>query len=315
MKRTQHIKPQNRQTGRIVTICLLSLFAVIFIAGACIFLSVVREHKGASNAYQALRADTRKSAEAAGTTAGDAALSTPATVSADREPPAGEEADTQTIADVSAVPQVSMDFSALKEQCPDIRAWLFAEGTRLDYPVVQTDNNEYYLKHLYNGERNSSGALFIDYRNTGLFTDRNTVIYGHFTKDGGMFATVRSYRKQRFYDEHPTMLLYTPAGDYLVELVCGTVEDGNAEFVEFEFDTDSDFHAYIDPRIERSTFKSDVEVGPQDKLVSLCTCSYERENARYMLIGKLTPLTDDTAPVKNNGTPDLSGDPDTGSGR
>lgn len=285
MKRSDRKKTHQCQAGTIITICLLSLFAVIFIVGAYIFFSVVREHRGAADAYRSLRPIAAGSAAAGELPDGTVIEFTPAA--------AGDDRARQADANVPPVPQSSLDFSALKEQCPDIKAWLFAEGTRLDYPVAQTDNNDYYLRHLYNGERNSSGTLFIDYRNTGLFTEQNTVIYGHHTKDGGMFATVRSYRKQSFYDAHPTMTLYTLDGDYLIELICGTVEDGNFEFVEFEFDDVSAFYAYIDSRRERSTFRSDVEVEPGDKLVSLCTCSYERENARYMLMGKLTPIMED----------------------
>ena len=91
------------------------------------------------------------------------------------------------------------------------------------------------------------------------------------------------------------MLLCTPNGDYLVELVCGTVEDGNYEFVQFEFDNNNDFYAYINSRRDRSTFQSDVEIGPGDKIISLCTCSYEWNNARYMIIGKLTPIMEKLA--------------------
>ena len=71
------------------------------------------------------------------------------------------------------------DFSSLQAGSPDTVAWITGEDTPIDYPVMHTDNNEYYLSHLYSGEENRYGALFVDCRNTGLFTDPNTVIYGH----------------------------------------------------------------------------------------------------------------------------------------
>lgn len=324
MKKTKHGKTQNRQAGRFIRICLLLLFGMIFIAGAYISSSVLLQRRSAADAYGALRADTQKSIAVAGETPAEAVPeavpetatehmyifipkpapeSMPEAVSDKQEQKAAAETPDGTDeekAEAAPVPRISMDFSPLRELCPDIRAWLFAEGASLDYPVVQTDNNEYYLSHLYNGEKNPSGTLFLDYRNTGLFTEQNSVVYGHRMKNGSMFGSLLSYKRQDFYDEYPAMLLYTPEGDYLIELVCGTVEDGNSEFVEFEFDNDNDFYAYIDSFRSRSMFHSEVEIEPEDKLISLCTCSYEQENARFMLIGKLTPVMEDQAPLAVN---------------
>ena len=77
---------------------------------------------------------------------------------------------------------------------------------------MHTDNNEYYLSYLYSGEENRYGALFVDCRNTGLFTDPNTVIYGHNMKNDAMFGSLMGYKEQAYYEEHPTMTLYTPDG-------------------------------------------------------------------------------------------------------
>ena len=156
--------------------------------------------------------------------------------------------------------------------------------------MLHTDNNEYYMDHLYNKEANSSGSIFADYRNHGDFSDRNTVLYGHHMGNGTMFGSIEHYASQDFYDSTPTMMLYTPEGDYLIELISGTHESGDEQFVEFEFKTEEDFMKYVESFRERSTFKSDVQVQPGDKLISLCTCAYVFNNARYMLMGRLVPL-------------------------
>lgn len=190
-------------------------------------------------------------------------------------------------------PRSALDFSALKETNPEIAGWLKAEGIGIDYPVMHTDNNEYYLTHLYDGTPNANGALFIDFSNTEGFKDDNTVIYGHNMRSGAMFNVLNEYKSQDFYDAWPTMTLYTPEGDYLIELICGTIEDGDYAFVEFNFDDEDDFCSYIESRRSRSTFQSNVEIGPEDRIISLCTCSYEWNNARYMIMGKLTPIMED----------------------
>lgn len=187
---------------------------------------------------------------------------------------------------------ISMDFTELKKENSDIIGWLYSEGTKIDYPVLQTDDNSYYMNHLFSGETNASGSLFADYRNNGNFSDKNTVIYGHHMRNGTMFGSIEAYREQEFYDAAPSMMLYTPEGDYLIELISGTDESGNEQFVEFDFEDEETFTDYIDSFRERSSFQSKVKVHPGDRLISLCTCTYVFNNARYMLIGRLVPLYD-----------------------
>lgn len=183
-----------------------------------------------------------------------------------------------------------MDFTKLQDINQDIGAWLLSEDTPIDYPVLQAYDNRCYLNHLYTGEINGAGSLFLDYRNTGLFTDRNSVIYGHHMKNESMFHTLEGYKKQDYYDSHPIMILYTPDGDYLVELISGTIEDGMKEFVKFDFENEEDFTEYVNALRSRSTFQSTVELQPDDRLLSLCTCSYEWSEASYLVVGRLTPI-------------------------
>ena len=187
------------------------------------------------------------------------------------------------------------DFSSLQAGSPDTVAWITGEDTPIDYPVMHTDNNEYYLSHLYSGEENRYGALFVDCRNTGLFTDPNTVIYGHNMKNDAMFGSMMGYKEQAYYEEHPTMTLYTPDGDYTIELLSGRLENGDREFVRFRFESKEDFTGYIQSLQSRSTFSSHGTAVPGDRLVSLCTCTYEQNNARYLVVGRLLPVSESGA--------------------
>lgn len=190
----------------------------------------------------------------------------------------------------SAKRRHSMDIESLRGTYPEMKAWILAEGTGIDYPIMQTTDNDYYLSHLYDGTSNANGSIFIDYRNTGMITDDNTVIYGHHMQNEAMFQPLMEYKEQDFYDAHPTMMIYTEEGDYLVELICGTIENGDFEFVRFNFDDFNDMNGYVEELKKRSTFESGVSLFPGDKLVSMCTCTYERQNARYMLLGRLIGL-------------------------
>jgi sortase B len=125
--------------------------------------------------------------------------------------------------------KITVDFDAMKAVNEDIVAWIYDPGTTINYPIVQAEDNDYYLHRMLNGAYNANGTLFMDYTNAPDFTSQNTLIYGHNMKSGYMFGALINYKKQAFYDEHPFMYLLTPAQDYKLELICGAVvEDDHA---------------------------------------------------------------------------------------
>lgn len=184
----------------------------------------------------------------------------------------------------------TIDFDALKAVNEDVVAWLELEGTIIDYPVVQGTDNTYYLKHLLDGSYHYFGTLFVDYQNSAGFTDANTVIYGHQIKAGDMFHILKYYRDQDYYDEHPYFMLYTPEVTYRLDLFAGCLIDGD-DGVPLTFSSDEEFLAYFNAKIAASTFTSDVTITADDRVVTLYTCAYDFDGARYVVYGKLVPLT------------------------
>jgi len=193
-----------------------------------------------------------------------------------------------------------MDFTNLIKDNADTVAWLTIGDTVINYPVVQGQDNAYYLDHRFDGSYSRAGTVFVDYRNSPGFVDQNTIIYGHHMGNGTMFCTIKDYKKQAYYDQYPTMTLFTPDGDYQVEFFAGIIVPVRQRALPcfyMQFEDDEAFMAYISDAKSRSTFVSDVQVQPGDRIVTLCTCTYEVYNARYVLQGKLTilPQTDSTA--------------------
>ncbi len=268
---------QRKKTG--ILVGFLCLFCAVFLFSGYMLLSNMMKNRAAADAYRELRTEVQRSQSSGG----PAATEKPAENKKKEEAP--------PVATVPPKPLVSMDFSDLQEINPEIIGWIRMEGSDIDYPIMQTNNNSYYLTHLYNREYNNNGSIFMDCRNSADFSDKNTVLYGHHMRnDVAMFASLKWYKDQEFYEANPTITLFTPEGDYLIELICGTVENGNHEFISFDFEDSEAFLSYIEEFRSRSTFTSDVEVQSGDQIVSLCTCSYEWENARYMVIGRLVRL-------------------------
>ncbi len=185
------------------------------------------------------------------------------------------------IAQKSKAP-IQVDFDALLKENEDIVGWLYLPNSPVNYPVVQAEDNNKYLRRDLKGKYLSAGTLFVDYRNDPIGTDRNYIIYGHNMKNGSMFHCLTNYKKQSYYDEHPVFYFLTPDATYEVPLVAAVTvpSDGNIYAPNPDDATIADILA-------SSSFQGNVEITDDDCLITFSTCSYEYEEARYIVIGKM----------------------------
>ena len=184
---------------------------------------------------------------------------------------------------------ITIDFDALLNRNKDVIGWLYWPDTVINYPVVQGENNDQYLRKDLDGKYLVSGTLFADYRNGTLDEDANYIIYGHNMKNGTMFSSLTKYKQQSYYNQHPIMYFLTPDGNYKLELFAGLVVKHNDK-IYLPNQSEEEFAALIKEYQAKSTFKSDVELEYNDTIVTLSTCSYEFDNARYIVIGRLTAV-------------------------
>ena len=164
----------------------------------------------------------------------------------------------------------------------------------VDNPVTQTDNNEYYLNHLYDGTYNKVGCLFADYENRADFSDRNTIIYGHNMRDGSMFALLNRYDEQSYFDAHRQMYLVTPKGGYVMEIFAAFAakpEESGSETSPWQLSWKDDgaYTTWLTAMKERSAVESDVTVTCSDKVLTLSTCT-PGGTGRFLVMGKLVKV-------------------------
>ncbi len=186
---------------------------------------------------------------------------------------------------------VDVNFDLLRQMNASAVGWLYCEGTPINYPVVQSSDNAYYLNHLYDNQSNSSGAIFMDAMNDPELTDINTVIYGHNMKNGTMFASLQNYDKQRYYEQHPTMYYITADHDYRIDVFAAYETTGNSEAFTMFFDSPKTYDGYLHWVWDHSKIDtSGLPMTTDDNIVTLSTCSYGYNNARYVVQGKVTRL-------------------------
>lgn len=179
------------------------------------------------------------------------------------------------------------DWEKLKGINGDFVGWIRLDDSTVDYPFVQGTDNEYYLRHLFDGTYNNSGCVFMDVNNNRDFSDKNTILYAHNMKNGTMFAAIEKYKDASYYDGHKVIHIYTEAATYDVYPVAGIVTDGQDDYVRTSFSDDNDFMSYVNRFVSSSTFTSEQSIETTDRMIMLSTCNYDRSDGRYALIGKL----------------------------
>ena len=185
--------------------------------------------------------------------------------------------------------QAMVDLSAYLAQNPDFVAWLRVPGTNVDYPVVQTDNPDYYLNHTFSGKSSVVGTLFsladADYAAPG----RNIAIYGHHLRSSGekMFTSLMRYKNPEFYEDNQTIVLDSlyRHSEYTIFAVVN-MKVGDWEPSRTTFSGDAAFMAFVNRAKSESLYDTGVEVGADDHILTLITCdrSYAGKEGRLVIL-------------------------------
>ncbi len=251
-----------REKIRIILCCI---FLVIAIYAAYNIIKIQSEYKKSVDAYKKL--DNYTMEQTTSETSGES----------EEEP-------------VKEKPYPEVDFAGLKSVNSDVIGWIYVPDTEINYPIVHTSDNDYYLDHLVDRTQNPAGAIFLDTRNPSDFSDLHSIIYGHHMKNGSMFAALKGYKKQDFFDGHKTGYLITQDAAYSIDFFAGHVANVEENAWQLDFDDAADFDNWIKSLKEVSAFKSDIEPQYGDRIFTLSTCSYEFDDARFVLSGKLTKI-------------------------
>ncbi|MBR1622730.1 MAG: class B sortase [Pseudobutyrivibrio sp.] len=190
-----------------------------------------------------------------------------------------------------------VDFASLQAYNPDIYAWIYIPNTKVNYPIVQSTQNDYYLMKNVDGSKGYPGAIYTNKENTKTFQDFNTVIYGHNMKNKSAFGSLHNFDSQAFFDQNQDMLIYTAEGVYSYQIY-STVKYSNA-LILYSFPSSSEIGrqsfvnmsltGYAGSSVEH--VRSGVRVTTEDKLVTLSTCISD-SNYRFLVIAKQTGFTE-----------------------
>lgn len=267
-------KPKKKGVGILLT-TLLVLFAGVIVLSSVKLAQSKQERELGVTAYASL-AQSVVAPQAPKLTQVETVVVSP------------EDTEAEVVVDVSQ--PLVVDFDALSAINPQVKAWISSDTGAINYPVVRGTDNDYYLTHLVDGTVNSNGSIFMDFRNAADLSDRNTFIYGHNMRNGAMFASLSLYSTLGYRESHPELLLTTSEGSYSLQVFAGCVVPGNSDLYQISYSGDEEFITYIDRVRSISDFSADVPINEKDRIVTLSTCSYNYDDARYLLFCKLVPM-------------------------
>lgn len=182
--------------------------------------------------------------------------------------------------------EAKISYNKLKSMNNDYKFWINIENTKIDYPVVQTIDNDFYLRNSFKKIENKYGAIFVD-SYSDFYKDFNTIIYGHNMKNGEMFTNIIKYKDKDFFEQNNKINIIDKDFKYVFEPVSVyTIRGFDNPSYLYEINKMENKKKGLEELENRSLFNS-KKFGTTEKIITLITCSYEKEDTRTVVHAKL----------------------------
>lgn len=208
----------------------------------------------------------------------------------DSTAPAQPEPTPQPTPDPYAQALQSMDFAALQEVNEDVLGWILVPGTRISYPLLQGEDNSYYLDHTWKGSRNSVGSIFMECQCSRDFSDFNTIIYGHRVSNQSMFGQLHAYADQDFADLHPSFYITDAAGTRRYDIFAAYEAPVDSAVYRLGVSSDKGKETVINLALESSVIATPIQPTSANQIVTLSTCTGNGHANRWVVLGVLAAI-------------------------
>lgn len=180
-----------------------------------------------------------------------------------------------------------VDFESLKKQNNDTVAWIKVNNTNIEYPVVKSSDNQFYLNHSFDKSDNTAGWIFADYKNRFDDKDKNIVLYGHNRKDNSMFGSLKNILYEEWYNnsENTDIVFITQNENCIYKVFSVYQIEKESYYIKTRFNSDDEFEEFIKTLKQRSIKNFDEDVSKNDRIITLSTCA-GNDNYRVVLHAK-----------------------------
>ena len=191
-------------------------------------------------------------------------------------------------------PPIEVDFDKLKSVNEDVVGWIYVDALPdISYPIVKGKDNQTYLHQTYEKNYNFAGTIFVDYENSGDFSDCNTLVYGHNMKNGSMFGHLKKFREDdKLYKQDKYFWILTPERNYRYEIISAYTTGVNSDTYTLFKGPGEEFEKYLETIKGYSEIQTDdTDLTIKDKIVTLSTCT-GNESTRFVVQGKRVDAED-----------------------
>lgn len=180
-----------------------------------------------------------------------------------------------------------INIAALREENEDVLGWIRIPDTRIDYPLLQGEDNDFYLKHTWQKQRNSVGSIFLEHLNRPDLTDFNTIVYGHNMRDKSMFGQLDNYSIEGFWETHPYVYIAIDSGVYRYEVFAFLQAPVDSVTYSIRPQRDDTKQEFIDYSMEHTWIDTGVRPVITDRILTLSTCTGRDYSARNVVQARL----------------------------
>lgn len=243
---------------------MIVLFALVFIGSAGMML------------YTDLQRDASAAAQAE-------AQAVAAIPSVQELPQEAEAAETHAPADDHAALLAQTDLAALREVNPDVLGWISIPNTGIGYPLMDGEDNDFYLNHTWKKEANAAGSIFLEQQNSSDLVDFNTILYGHRMRDGSMFAGLKYYDDSAYRDAHPYVYIAHDGGCDRYEIFAAYQAPIGTRTYQYAFADEAQRQAFIDHALSATVIDTGVTPDADDRILTLVTCTGSGYESRWVV--------------------------------
>ncbi len=187
-----------------------------------------------------------------------------------------------------------LQLQELKKENEDIVAWIQIPDTKIDFPVLQGKDNEYYMRHTYKKEYSVDGSIFLDKDYDWDKPSDNLLIYGHNNKNGNMFQDLLKYEDENYYKEHTSINFTTVNEDCVYEIIAvfksrvyyKSEKNVFRYYYFINAENEEDYNYYVNESKKASLYDTGKTAKYGEQLLTLSTCEYSQEDGRFVIVAR-----------------------------
>lgn len=179
------------------------------------------------------------------------------------------------------------DLTALRETNADVLGWILIPDSPVDFPLLQGEDNDYYLTHTWDHQYNSVGSIFLEHRNTPDFTDYNTIVYGHNMNDGAMFSELKDFSDEMYFQSHPYIYIALESGVYRYAVFSCYRAGLQDPTYGLSFNQETTKEKFLAHALGQSVIDTGIVPSQTDRILTLSTCFGDGSNTRWVVHARL----------------------------